>query len=563
MKRRKFLFTAAFGIGSTSGFGLIGCGGSEALGSNPPVAAPPPPQGSPSPSPAPVPAPPPPAGSPPALPSGTGTIDIEFKNASLYGVASGDAYIFKNIKHHRIIEYNGYLYLSSGDWAGFPSRQLPDYPPSSNWGEAGRQEMWRASLTPNASGRIEWELANNFYHNYPWNGSSGHFAPEPQKGPYMPDAQGFTVDKRGDFWVGPFHTYDSYSGLDGPAAGYSTTHSVMFKWNLPGVHSNGIRYGNGWTVPSQDRLWKPATSAGDYDIAPSFDGTYSHNWGRQGETAYDPVKDQVVTCAFSATSSALRIQLFKFDCVPTAGKHLWHKTSTLIAPSALGGLSSTAFTGLNASYSISNAAIVGRKFFSVCCFHYSGVAAGTGNWGTDNTTLRSAILIQVDLDTGAVSHVPWPAAQKWFLRAFDGPNGKDSYGYGMVGNTAINNGFGLTSSDAGQYRKIVGVNDKLVLGPGKYTQIKGGSFPGDAWIMVYDPATGTWQLWEPPTTHDWPFTLGNLVAVPSLGEAWLVGGIWGGDISTAHPTYQQWLANNNIHISQQSAGRRIFRFKIA
>jgi len=501
------------------------------------------------------------------LTSGFGTIDIEFKNASLYGMTAGGANIFNGIKHHRIVEHSGYLYMSGGDWVGFPSSQRSDYPTTAwDWGADGRQEIWRASLAPNGNKRIEWELANNYYHNYPWNGSRGNFAPEPQRGPYMPDAQGFTVDKRGDFWVGPYHDVDSYSGLDGAAAGYTTTHSVMFKWNMPGVHSNGMRYGNGWTVPNQDRLWKPFANPGDYDVAPDFDGTFSHNWGRLGETAYDPVKDQVVTCAFGATTDAgrwkLRIQLFKFDCVPTAGKHVWRKTSALIEPSSLGGLASSAFSGMNAGYAISNAAIVGRKFYSVCCFNYSGVAAGTGNWEPDNTTLRSAILIEVDLDTNAVSHVAWPAAQRWFLRAFDGPSGKDTFGYGMYGNTAINNGLGLTSTDAGQYRKIVAVNGKLVLGPGERTQIKGGSFPGDAWIMIYDPAKATWQLWDPPTTHDWPMTLSNLAAVPSLGEAWLVGNIWWNDIINEHPIYQRWVADNNIHIQRQDAGRRIVRFKI-
>lgn len=496
-----------------------------------------------------------------------GTIDIEFKNASLYGIAAGDAYFFKNsIKHHRIVESNGYLYMSSGDWGGYPGNQTSDYPPNAAWGQDGRQEKWRASLSPNANNRIEWELASNFYHNYPWNGSGGFFSPEPQRGPYMPDAQGWTVDKRGDFWLGPFHSYDSYSGVNGDAAGVNLPYSAMFKWKLPGVHSNGIRYGNAWTLPSQDRLWKPGSNVGDYDIAPAFDGTFTHNWGRLGETAYDSIKDQVVTCAFGGTVDAgkvkLRIQLFKFDCLPTGGKHLWHKTSVLLEPSALGGLPASAFSGINAGYSISNAAIVGRKFYSVCCFHYSGVAAGTGNYDPNNTTLRSAILIEVDLDTDAVRGVPWPDAQKWFLRCFDGPNGKDSYGLGMIGVSAINNGLGLISSDAGQYRKMVSVNNKLVFGPGRHTQIKSGGFAGDAWLMIYDPANSTWQLWEPPTQHDWPTTLGNLVAVPSLGEAWLVGNIGAGPLSNEHPIYQQWATNNNIHVPVVNAGRRIFRFKI-
>jgi hypothetical protein len=169
----------------------------------------------------------------------------------------------------------------------------------------------------------------------------------------------------------------------------------------------------------------------DYDIAPSFDGTYSTT-GAGGKRPR-PVKDQV-SRAFSATP-ALWIQLFKLDCVPTAGKHV-AQDPTLIAPSALGGLSRP-FTGLTPATDLQRCDHVVSS--TRCAVHYSGPRC-TGNWGVDNTTLRH-ILIQVDLDTGAVSQA-CGRLPKMVPAVVHGPNGLP-YGYGMVGNTAINNGFGL------------------------------------------------------------------------------------------------------------------------
>ena len=178
-------------------------------------------------------------------------VETEIKNPSLYGWGSGPAF-WNNCKHVRFAEHNGFLYQHSGDYAGFPRQQRSDYPPNPYWGENQRQDMWRASLAPNATGRIEWELSQNFYHNYPWNGSAGRLSPEPQRGPFMPDALGWVVDKRGDFWSGPWGS--GYTGVTGDAAGLAPEYAAMFKWNMPGVHSNGIRLGDGWTLPPQDRL---------------------------------------------------------------------------------------------------------------------------------------------------------------------------------------------------------------------------------------------------------------------------------------------------------------------
>lgn len=549
LDRRRFI---RYGMAGATAAGLVGCGAPE-----------PGPTPTPAPTPTPTPTPTPGPTPPPIdeLPASVGAIGMEFRDAALYGFTAGQAMFFEGqIKHHRIIEHEGYLYMASGDWGGFPLNNRSDFPPSAGWPDSGRQDMWRAALSPNNSGNIEWELANNAYHNYPWNGSSGHHVPEPQRGPYMPDAFGWVVDKRGDFWLGPYG--GGYTGITGDASGYQAPYAAMFKWNMPGVHSNGIRYGNGWTLPGQDRLYSEGSASGSYDIAPDFNGSFVMNWGRLGETAYDPVRDTVVTCALGATMDAgkwkLNIQLFRFSCLPNGqGKHAWTKVSRLVEPAAVGGLAASEFSGLNCGYTISNAAIIGRKFYFIAPFHYS-VPAGSGNWGATNATLRTTRIISVDLDTDVVGWVPFPAENNWWLRGFDGPNGRDSYGLNLIDAT---NGLGLISSDAGQYRKMVAVGTRLVCGPAKHTQIKSGGFAGDPWIMVYDTATSMWQLWDPPTSHDWPETLGNLVAVPSLGEAWLVGSIdWG--VGSEPAAYQNWVNSRNLHVAPVDAGRRAIRFKI-
>lgn len=518
---RRLLLSAIGGLGATA---LPGCAGSEA-GSSQSSASPSPnpsPSPSPSPSPNPSPTPAPAPGSEVTSPYKASFVETEIKNPSLYGMGAGPNF-WNGCKHIRIVECNGYLYQHSGDYAGYPYQQRSDYPPSGYWGDSQRQDMWRASMTPNSAGRIEWELSQNFYHNYPWNGSSGRLSPEPQRGPFMPDAFGWVVDKRGDFWSGPWGS--GYSGVTGDAAGLIPGYEAMFKWKMPGLHSNGIRLGDGWALPSQDRLGVDVPSA-------------PRATGRTAESAYDPVTDAIYVVGHDYVDYAKQvvIQIRKFSCVPTNGKHRWEAINLPTPISALGAPSS--FSSANVTWEHANCAIAGRYLYYPFLCEY-GVPAGQGNSGSDLSSLRVARLVSINLDTLSVSYVALPAAMPWWTRTWDGPE----------------KGLGFDPGVTGEKRAMEGVGDKLVLGPDHWHKIG-----VDPWICIYDQASNSWTLYDPPTDHDWPNTLGSLSGVPSRNEVWLIGN---GAIGGGGQSEVDFRNAKGLHNPPANAGRRIVKFRLA
>ena len=530
INRRRFLLTSA-GLGALSAWTLPGCGGSSETNAAtiepqlPPAPTPipsPGPSPAPSPTPTPNPVPPPPGAPVVRSPYTPVIVETEIKNPSLYGWSAGPG-LWNNCKHVRFAEYNGFLYQHSGDYsAGFPSQQRADYPPSAYWGDNQRQDMWRASLTPNASGRIEWELSQNFYHNYPWNGSSGRLSPEPQRGPFMPDAFGWVVDKRGDFWSGPWGS--GYTGVTGDAAGLAPNYAAMFKWNMPGVHTNGIRLGDGWTLPTQDRL--------GIDVPNAARAT-----GRTGESAYDPVTDAIYVVGhdYNDTQKRVTIQLRKFSCVPTNGKHTWTAIPLTVPISVLGAPST--YTYANVTWEHSNVAIAGRILFYPFLCEY-GVAAGQGNAGANREKLRLARIVTVNLDTFEISSIGMPSTMPWWTRTWDGPE----------------TGLGYDPGVTGEKRAMRGVGTRLVLGPDQWHKMG-----VDPWIVSYDPATNTWTAFDPPTNPDWPNTLGSLAAVPSRGEAWLIGN---GSVFGNNQAEIDFRNSRGLHVPLANSGRRIVKFRI-
>jgi hypothetical protein len=128
-----------------------------------------------------------------------------------------------------------------------------------------------------------------------------------------------------------------------------------------------------------------------------------------------------------------------------------------------------------------------------------------------------------------------PSTMPWWVRTWDGPEKQLGFDPGVTG----------------EKRMLRAVGDRLVLGPGL---LKIGV---DPWVMSYDFATNVWTAFDPPTTHDWPSTLGGMAAVPSLGEVWLIGSFSGLD--------QADVAFRNaygLHVQPANAGRRIVRFRI-
>ncbi len=465
-------------------------------------------------------------------------MNTQIKNPSLYGLGAGANY-WVNIKHQRIVEYNGYLYHASGDFQGWPFGAgvsgFPPNPADDPYGYDGRQDLWRAEISAAAisSGVIEWELAQNAYHNYPWNGTTGYFGPGnpgggslPERGPYSPDALGWVVDKRGDFWMGPC-TVGYTTTYKGESAGQYPGYPAMFKWKLPGLHTNGIRYGNGWSLPNQDRLEIDVPVSGSID---------AKGYGRPNDSAYDPVTDAIYVVATTVDNTAKKfnLQLLKFSCVPSNGKHSWTKLSTSILWRDMGVPSGA--TGANDAWNKGSCAIVGRWFYFPMLASYSGVTPNyRGNTSTGDTFLYSAI-IAINIDTLATKWIPYPAQQNWWLRAWDGP---------------LSDSYPIDPLTPGQGRQMRSLNGKLACGPDGWLKIG-----TDPWITLYDPATGVWSTHSPPTDHDWPNSLGTMVAVESRNEIWLIGSLrvsnWAQDART-------FVQANGLHYPPDNAGRRIVR----
>jgi hypothetical protein len=499
------------------------------------------------------------------------------------------------IKHHAIIENfnDGYnpgqasrrITLFGGDWDnGWPSSTRADYPPIGvAWNNSdGRQEMWDADVSDAvlASGTIRLKLAQNFYHNYPWNGSTGYSGAggfggvEPQRGPYMPDGLGFVIDKRGEYWMGPCDV--GYTAPLGDAAGEQfAAWAPMYKWTKPGVHPvSGIRLGNGWTRPSQNRLKRRGAANGGYTTPADWDvGIASDSeavgWGRPNNSAYDPVNDCIWVVGVNVSGgSTMTVALYKFPCVPTSGTHTWtrHVLAT-VSLKVLGGPDNgtgNASTGSTGDGDICNTVYCnGNLYFTHTQMFY---VPAESNWQningyTNSTTRRMGRIIKVNLNgttpaSSTLEWVPFPEACNWWLRTYDGPEGGEAASLGYSP---------LTTS---QYRSLKAVGTKLVAGPDGDMKVA-----IDPWICVYDTMTKTWTTFNPPASfpltnggHDWPHSIFSLTAMPSLGEVWLTGKGAPGPLGDAQDIWRQskgMLRTTAYQVQTgQMVGRRIIRFKI-
>lgn len=503
---------------------------------------------------------------------------------------------FRSGKHFGVIESyvsgltadaDKKITLFSGDWSdAFPYNQRADYPPAPYWSDDGRQEMWDAAIdaTTLASGTLRFKLAQNAYHNYPWNGSTGYSGAggfggvEPQRGPFMPDGLGFIIDKRGQHWMGPCtDAYDQnrFSEVAGETCDvfganqntttlptYTLKWAPMYQWTKPGLHGNGIRLGNGWTRPNQTRIKSPGLGGQpgtDFDVGIASDSEFL-GLGRPNTSAYDPVTDAIYVVGINGTSTQTTVILYKFPCVPTGGVHTW--TRTPLTPITLKSIGLPNATSVPMNYgdragsgTISNTVYCNGKIYFTFVTGYT-VPSGYGN-ATD-TFRKIAWILSVDLRNGnAVGWLPFPEAMNWWVRNHDGP-------YSRLGQDA-----GVYPGTVAQYRSMKAVNNKLVLGPDAYHKVA-----TDPWICVYDTVTGTWKLWEPPANyaitnggHDWPHSWMNFAAVPSLGEAWSLGqGALGGSFGDAEDTFRITYGLHRPNAFEQSSGqwvgRRAIRFKV-
>ncbi len=501
---------------------------------------------------------------------------------ALYGVAGIGP--LREIKHHALLENTlpGYvtppdankkLFLFGGDWTdAWPGPNTPGFPPAT-WQSYvdGRQEMWFAELSSAAlaGGTLRFKLAQNFYSNYPWSGSGGYFGPgrpgggaTPQKGPYAPDALGFVMDRRGEFWMGPCNVGYSPINVDSEMAGETFQYwAPVYKWNMPGLHPvTGVRLGNGWTRPNQNRLKSPGAQglAGtDFDVGLTTDSE-TLGVGRPSRTAYDPVTDALCVMGVQSSATELYFALYRFPCTPTAGVHTWTRTVLPSLPLAQVGLSNATGGFVDSTERknglISNQVVCNGKLYFTLIGDFP-VASG-GNVAANRSHLSWLFCVDLANPTAAAPRwVPYPAQQSWWLRLWDGPQG------------ALAHSLGKAPGTPAQYRSLTAVDRYIVAGPDRWTKVD-----QDPFIWAYDTVLGTYRLWPAPQSvaltnggHDWPNGIFTLAAVPSLGEVWLGGCGTENDLPDSQPL----LTSYNLHdwsrakIGGQWAGRRIIRFKVA
>lgn len=511
-------------------------------------------------------------------------LNVEARNpendSATWGAAGGGPFV-AGMKHQKIFEKDGYLYLMGGDWSdGYPlSLESPPSgyktePINSATLDNCRQEIWRCSVADAVStGTATWRMVGNAYAHYPYVSALGRgYYNSFERGPMMPDGLQAFVDNSGQIWQGPCDDYYDYLyGLE--ISGQRNTYAPMFKWLTPeqrvalgqpvtnvvattGAGINGVALGNGYSLPNQDRIMRPSypgVEGTDYDTGLGAGGSYG--WGRPNAgPAFDATdnKARVVSVGLNHLSSPMTyvISVFAFNCTAVAGKHNWERTNITIPYYLLGGPSPSVLHSI-ALYSggIGNTCQIGRKIYFSFLRHYV-VTDNSGNVSVEGGTknvLKKASIVVLDIDnltSSGVSTIPLPESSPWWIRHFDGPDSDP----------------GANVLTPGQYRSMVAVGTKLIVGPDRFTKIG-----VDPWLNVYDTATKTWTTFHPPTGNDWPNSLFALTPVPSLGEVWLIGCATGGDSPAAadpveYAGLHDWRASANGGLYP---GRRIVRFKVS
>ncbi len=508
--------------------------------------------------------------------------------------------MMRSIKHHalRVVGSGSTrrLYLAGGDYTGYPFGTLANvagYPPESiQYAESGRQDVWAADISDTAlaaGGDVRFKLVGNAYHNYPWTGSGGYFGPgrpgggvsPPQRGPYIPDACAFTSDGSdpeagGRLWMGPiFNDNTQYlnpaseiAGYEGATYGGNSLWAPIYKWTKPGVNTSaygvaGVALGNTWELPAQDRLQAVrgmGTQGVEWDVPITFGGTSvdssSIGWGRVNinGTVFDPVNNQLVTliAGGSGSAKAFYFKLYKFGLTQVGGKHPWTTSAIITVPvqSTSPGIPDSAYTSIAMDWgddgrgTIAMAPqLIGRRMFVTIVGVFRGVSDAKYKRLEPNGRSFGK-LFAINLDTLAVEHIPFPESQDWWVRAYDGPDATTAY-------NAVPSQHPLTPA---QYRSMVVVNNKLVLGPDSYHKIG-----VDPWIQVYDTTTKNWTSFQPPADSEYGNAAGNFVAVPEIGEVWIAGNYNGLGASEV-----AWLQSMGMWAkpAQTDVGNRIVRFVV-
>jgi len=221
----------------------------------------------------------------------------------------------------------GYVWIFGGDFSGVPFTSFPTtYPNHSRWiDDSARTDHWRVGTKEDpVTGRLIVEMASNGWYQY----GNASATVKPPSG----DAVGIVCDKRGDFWFGPGYNRfsDSLTQPDQPMA--------VMRFRLPLKHTDGIRKGDGWTLPPQnyliannstyDAVTNPGGRQNADDLFIGNDPGSALFGSSHVYTTYDPKTDAIV---FMSCGDRFNGAFYSFPCVPTAGRQVWTRQTVSLS----------------------------------------------------------------------------------------------------------------------------------------------------------------------------------------------------------------------------------------
>jgi len=415
----------------------------------------------------------------------------------------------------------GYVWVFGGDYQGVPytNSQVPNYPTTSTWAlDSGRQDQWRTPVQE-INGKARIEMACNHVAFYPYPGG-----PDPattQLGPAHPDGVGVVFDKRGDVWVGPgyyrwpIHTTPKSAGWIQPMA--------MYRFRLPGKHTDGVRKGNGWTLPPQNYL---VTNGNPWNASTNPDGKVNADdivvgnapgnglFGSSGVwTAYDAKDDAVV---FASRGDHYGFQIFRFPCTPNNGRQVWARTQVTRkgGPSALHAFLNQYVR--DGAKLFSDAAPASSMFAGhqvvINDDLYVVMLPGAGPYNGRNVPFLMRVNLRNHLDQ---EYISLPTGTHW-CRGYDAPLGSNVTDSGVM---SVND-----------FRDVQGMGHLIVFGPPADNYL-----PTDPWCYWFDTNRRRWTIGQTysqmraanPSLPATPYAVvpehsskGRMCCVPETGELW-------------------------------------------
>jgi len=419
----------------------------------------------------------------------------------------------------------GYVWVFGGDYEGVPytNSQVPNYPKvADTWAtDSGRQDQWRTPVQE-VNGKARVEMACNQVAFYPYPGG-----PDPattQLGPAHPDGVGVVFDKRGDIWVGP--GYYRWQVKTTPLSSGWVQPMAMYRFRLPGKHTDGVRKGNGWALPPQNFLvangnaWNESTNP-DGKVNPDdlVIGNAPGNalfGGSNVWTAYDPKDDVVV---FASRGDQHNFQLFRFPCLPQNNRQVWMRSQVartggrqalhaFLNQYVRDGATQYTDAAPAASMFAGHQVVINDNLYTV-------MLTGAGPYKGRNI----AFLLRINLrNSQDQEYIGLPAGVHW-CRGFDAPLGSNVTDSGVA--------------SSNEFRDVQGMGHLIVFGPPADNYL-----PSDPWCFWFDTNRRRWTIGQsyaqmrsansslpaaPYATVAGHASKGRMCCVSETGELWYPG----------------------------------------